>query len=757
MITSESTKSPPATLPSDTLSGDRPIPVASKPARPFARLLAMMAVLAAALSLLSLLGRYGWLLDLLSFGRQHLAMGALLLAAVAVLARQRWAASLAFAAAILQAWFLIPSPQAVMLADGALLRVVSLNLLEENRAAGEVLGLLRRSGADIVALQEVDAFWLKQTASLRDIYPYTTAPDGRLRTTNLLLSRHELVDSELLVAPGDPAINAALRVVIEIGGTQVAVYNLHPTTPRSPLQWRSRNHDLAWFARTIAARDTDRPRVVLGDLNTPPWSPYFADLLEGAGLRDSAGGGLRWPTRQPPLLEPHLALLGAPVDDVLVSEGIATTGFSVGPHVGSDHLPVVADLRLARAQPLAQPSGLSLAPIPHEDEVTAVAFSPDGKLLATASAGGTARLVAVADGCELARVTHDKGITAMVFSPDGKLLATASYDDTVRLVAVADGRELARISHDFPTAVAFSPDGKLLATASLTKAQIVAVADGRELARVTHNSTVWAVAFSPDGKLLATASADGTARLVAVADGRELARVSHHKGVTAVAFSPDGKLLATASADDTARLVAVADGRELTHVTHGDIVNAVAFSPDGKLLATASDDNTVRLVAVADGRELARVTHGDIVNAVAFSPDGKLLATASADDTVRLVAVADGRELARVTHGDIVNAVAFSPDGKLLATASADGRVHVLSTDLENMSRQLCTGQGCNLLHAEWRSLYLGDLLRQPTCANWTTLRSTPRGLDQDDTGPLGQRHPHTHDPRALLISHKYT
>ena len=655
MTTSESAPAPPSTLPSDILPGNRPIPVSSKRARPFAGLLAVVAVLAAALSLLSLLGRYGWLLDLLSFGRQHLAVGALLLAVVAVLTRQWRTGFLALIAAILQVWFLLPGHLAVMPADSAHLRAVSLNLLEENRAAGEVLGFLRRSGADIVALQELDAFWLKQTASLRDIYPYTTAPDGRLRTTNLILSRHQLVESELLVAPGDPATKAALRVVVEIGGTQVAVYNLHPTSPRSPLQWRSRNHQLAWFAQTIAARDTDRPRVVLADLNTPPWSPYFADLLEGAGLRDSAGGGLRWPTRQPPLLEPHLALLGAPVDVVLVSEGIATTGFRVGPHVGSDHLPVVADLRLARAQPQAQPSGLSLANIAHDDGVTAVAFSPDGKLLATASASGTARLVAVAEGCELTRVTHDKGVTAMAFSPDGRLLATASYDDTVRLVAVvADGRELARISRDFPTAVAFSPDGKLLATASLRKAQIVAVADGRELARVTHSSTVWAVVFSPDGKLLATASADGTARLVAVADGRELARVTHGKGVTAVAFSPDGKLVATASADDTARLV-----------------------------------------AVADGRELARVTHGDVVNAVAFSPDGKLLATASADDTVRLVAVADGRELTRVTHGDVVNAVAFSPDGKLLATASADGKVYVLNTDLESMSRQLCTGQGC--------------------------------------------------------------
>ena len=486
----------------------------------------------------------------------------------------------------------------------------------------------------------------------------------------------------------------------------------------------------AWLARTIAARDTDRPRVVLADLNTPPWSPYFADLLEGAGLHDSAGGGLRWPTRQPPRSS-RTGPPGRPRRRCPGSEGIATTRFGVGPHVGSDHLPVVADLRLARAQPPAQPSGLSLARIPHEDEVTAVAFSPDGKLLATASAGDTARLVAVADGRELARITHDEGVTAVAFSPDGKLLATASEDKTARLVAVADGRELARITHDFPTAVAFSPDGKLLATASLTKARIVAVADGRELARVTHDGTVWAVAFSPDGKLLATASADGTARLVAVADGRELARITHDDGVTAVAFSPDGKLLATASADDTARLVAVADGRELARITH------MTSSTRWRSARTASS-SPPRAMTTRRGwwrwRTAASspASPSDVVNAVAFSPDGKLLATASEDNTARIVAVADGRERARVTHDDTVRAVAFSPDGKFLATASADGRVHVWSTDLDDMLHQLCTGHGRNLSHAEWRR-YLGDLPWQPTCELAHPPQHRLAVLDQDE------------------------
>jgi WD40 repeat protein len=121
----------------------------------------------------------------------------------------------------------------------------------------------------------------------------------------------------------------------------------------------------------------------------------------------------------------------------------------------------------------------------------------------------------VADGRELARITHDGPVQAVAFSPDGKTLATASKDNTARLVAAADGRELARIAHDAEVgAVAFSPDGKTLATASMDNtARLVAVADGRELARITHDGPVQAVAFSPDGKTLATASKDNTARL----------------------------------------------------------------------------------------------------------------------------------------------------------------------------------------------------------------------------------------------------
>jgi endonuclease/exonuclease/phosphatase family metal-dependent hydrolase len=170
-----------------------------------------------------------------------------------------------------------------------------------------------------------------------------------------VLSRRPLQEVERLEPPPeavDGPRTRPLRVVVD----GVAIYAVHPDTPRTAAGWRRRNALLAWLGRAVRARDGARPRIIAGDFNTPPGSPYLAELQRAAGVRDAAGGGLRHPTRQPLLFAPYLALLGAPVDHVLVSPEISVAGFAVGRDVESDHLPVVADLLLPGG---AQPAEVS--------------------------------------------------------------------------------------------------------------------------------------------------------------------------------------------------------------------------------------------------------------------------------------------------------------------------------------------------------------------------------------------------------------
>ena len=349
--------------------------------------------------------------------------------------------------------------------------------------------------------------------------------------------------------------------------------------------------------------------------------------------------------------------------------------------------------RVSLLDALAQPDhGVPLVGRP---PANAVAFSPDGSILATAGASylprtGSARLWSVATrqqkGALLRPGTGE--ITALAFSPaNGRILATAGIDGSARLWDTDTYRQIQSFRVRRPVrlaTVAFSPDGKTLATAGADgTARLWNVTSGQQVSalRASRSGPVNAVVFSPGGKTLATAGADGTARLWNVTSGQQVSalRASRSGPVNAVVFSPGGKTLATAGADGTARLWNVATGQQVStlRAAGAGAVNAVAFSPDGKTLATAGADGTARLWNVTSGQQVSmlRAAGAGAVNAVAFSPGGKTLATASADGTARLWDVTVYRQMGTplAAEAGAVNAVVFSPGGKTLATAGADG------------------------------------------------------------------------------------
>ncbi len=310
-----------------------------------------------------------------------------------------------------------------------------------------------------------------------------------------------------------------------------------------------------------------------------------------------------------------------------------------------------------------------------------IAFSPDGRSLATSSSFYNAvRIYDVQTGKELKRLGNDSSLNYMAFSPDGDRLATISNDYTAHLWDVQTGKELLRLENDGSgRAMAFDRDKNRLATASNDNTTLLwDVQTGKEIQRLKHDSWVRMVAFSPDGSKLATICKD-RAYLWDAQKGKNLQRLELHVSVHAVEFSPDGRMLATGCDDTMARLWDVETGKELQSLEHHGVVDMVKFSPDGRKLVTRNKEShslfgniAARLWDVETGKELQSLEHHGEVKAMTFSPDGSWIATSSTDRMVRLWDVPKNRGLLRLVHNDGVHSVIFSPNGKTLATISVD-------------------------------------------------------------------------------------
>ena len=322
--------------------------------------------------------------------------------------------------------------------------------------------------------------------------------------------------------------------------------------------------------------------------------------------------------------------------------------------------------------------------------ITNMTYSPDGQLLALATALGVYFYNAQTLD-ELLFIETNMPIQAIAFSPDGEMVVTGSWHDIVQLWQVEDGQLISelKVHQSSVKAVTFSSDGILLASAD--EGGVIAlwhVAERKLIhAWEAHRGPVTAVAFTPDSESLLSASSDKSISLWQVEEGSLLMTFQHHeKAVTQIAFSHNGQRFFSTSRDATAvmwRLDAKgwlrfrrqdAQAAMLYSLTqHRQAVNDVTFSADGKLAATASDDQIVRLWNASNGTLLHEFKgHLSPVISVSFSPDGRILASAS-ESLVQLWDI-ETRYSVQAIEGHIgaLQGVAISSNGQLLATAVAN-------------------------------------------------------------------------------------
>lgn len=377
----------------------------------------------------------------------------------------------------------------------------------------------------------------------------------------------------------------------------------------------------------------------------------------------------------------------------------------------------------------------------HSDRIGALRFSPDGSHLASASQNRDLIVWNVRSRRPMARwdpvrtpaddlepVSHGKAVRVLAFSPDGKVLASGGREgktfgeggrrgDLFLWSFLEPGPVVPLEGHTSAvSAVAFSPDGNQLASADSRR---VLLWDLRtRMARVLLDARgAFALAFDPGGSYLAAATGDNVALWKLALGEPPRTLQGHQRPVRQLLFSPDGKALVSGSFDGTIRIWDPAGAGTTDRVgRHSSDITSMAMSPDGRFVASGSRDRMVNLWGLKDAVLLRSFgPHDGEVHSVDISPNGRVLAVGTENGGVTLWDADHGEEIVSLRRS--ARLVAFSPTRGLLATAgaAADPKVTIWNVLVQQWADQACERTNRNLTCGEWRQ-YLGDMTFRPVC-----------------------------------------